>query len=112
MTTPQLPPGWEWKRLGDICEEDKIIVDGRSSDLPFLGLEMVESETGKIDWDAQTVEGASTCFYFDVCCLNRSFSGGSGNRTEERKSILADVTEADFEKDLAALQKNPLMHHK
>jgi type I restriction enzyme S subunit len=21
MTTPQLPPGWEWKRLGDICDQ-------------------------------------------------------------------------------------------
>jgi type I restriction enzyme S subunit len=63
--TPQLPSGWEWKRLGDICAEDKVIVDGRSSDLPFLGLEMVESETGKIDWDVQTVQGTSTCFYFD-----------------------------------------------
>jgi type I restriction enzyme S subunit len=60
-----LPEGWEWKRLGDICAEAKVIVDGRSSDLPFLGLEMVESETGKIDWDAQTVQGTSTCFYFD-----------------------------------------------
>jgi hypothetical protein len=42
----------------------------------------------------------------------RQFSGGSGNWTEERKSILADVTEADFENDLAALRKNPLMQHK
>jgi hypothetical protein len=42
----------------------------------------------------------------------RQFSGGSGNWTEERKSILADVTEADFEKDLAILRKNPLMQHK
>jgi len=65
MTASSLPLGWEWKRLGDICEEDKLIVDGRSSDLPFLGLEMVEAETGKIDWAAQTVEGTSTCFYFD-----------------------------------------------
>jgi type I restriction enzyme S subunit len=65
MIAHQLPPGWDWKRLGEICEEDKVIVDGRSSDLPFLGLEMVEAETGKINWDAQTVEGTSTCFYFD-----------------------------------------------
>jgi hypothetical protein len=42
----------------------------------------------------------------------RQFSGGSGNWTEERKSILADVTEEDFERDLAALRKNPLMQHK
>jgi type I restriction enzyme S subunit len=61
----QLPLGWEWKRLGDICEEDKVIIDGRLSNLPFLGLEMVEAETGKIDWNAQTVEGTSTCFYFN-----------------------------------------------
>jgi hypothetical protein len=56
MIAHQLPPGWEWNRLGDICEEDKAIVDGRFSDLPFLGLEMVEAETRKIDWDAQTVD--------------------------------------------------------
>jgi type I restriction enzyme S subunit len=65
MIAHQLPPGWEWKRLGDICEEDKVIVDGRSSDLPFLGLEMVETETGEIDWEARTTEGTSTCYYFD-----------------------------------------------
>jgi 3-hydroxyisobutyrate dehydrogenase-like beta-hydroxyacid dehydrogenase len=40
------------------------------------------------------------------------FSGGSGNWTEERKSVLAGATEADFEKDLAALRKNSLMWHK
>jgi type I restriction enzyme S subunit len=56
---------WEWKRLGDVCAEDRKIIDGNSSNLPFLGLEMIESETGQIDWTAQTMEGSSTCFCFD-----------------------------------------------
>ena len=53
-------------RLGDACIEDKVIVDGKSSRLPYLGLEMIEPETGKIDWSANTVAGISTCFAFDA----------------------------------------------
>jgi len=64
-TGNKLPTGWEWKRLGDICVEDKVIIDGRNSTLPFIGLEMIKSETGEIDLEAQTMPGISTCFYFD-----------------------------------------------
>lgn len=53
-------------RLGEACIEDKTIIDGKSSKLPYLGLEMIESETGKIDWSASTVAGISTCFAFDT----------------------------------------------
>ena len=53
-------------RLSDACIEDKVIIDGKSSKLPYLGLEMIESETGKIDWSANTVAGISTCFAFDA----------------------------------------------
>lgn len=52
-------------RLGDACIEDKVIVDGKTSKLPYLGLEMIESQTGKIDWLANTVAGISTCFAFN-----------------------------------------------
>jgi len=61
-----LPQGWEWKRLGDVCEEDKVIVNGSDSDLPFLGMEMIESGTGEIDFSLQTTEGTSACYYFDI----------------------------------------------
>jgi hypothetical protein len=37
----------------------------------------------------------------------RQFSNGSGNWTEERKTVLANVSEADFEKDLENLRKSP-----
>jgi type I restriction enzyme S subunit len=56
---------WEIIKLGDICIEDKTIIDGSKSDLPFIGLEMVKSRTGEIIWEAQTMPGNSTCYYFD-----------------------------------------------
>jgi len=61
----KLPAGWGWKRLGDICIEDKVIIDGRNSTLPFIGMEMIKSGTGEIDLEAQTMPGVSTCYYFD-----------------------------------------------
>jgi type I restriction enzyme S subunit len=60
-----LPKNWEMKSLCDICIEDKTIIDGRKSDLPFIGLEMIKSNTGVIDLEAQTMPGVSTCYYFD-----------------------------------------------
>jgi type I restriction enzyme S subunit len=60
-----LPQGWEWKKLLDLCIEDKVIIDGKNSDLPYLGLEMIESNNSMINWDAKTIEGNGTCFYFD-----------------------------------------------
>jgi hypothetical protein len=39
----------------------------------------------------------------------RQFSGGSGNWTEDRKSILGNITEQDFEEELAALRKTPFI---
>jgi restriction endonuclease S subunit len=53
-------------RLGDVCPEDKTTINGKGSVLPYLGLEMIESETGVIDWSASTVEGISTCYSFDT----------------------------------------------
>ena len=57
---------WDIVRLGDACSEDKTIVGGKSSSIPYLGLEMIESETGRIDWSENTVEGISTCYSFDA----------------------------------------------
>jgi type I restriction enzyme S subunit len=62
----KLPEGWKWVRLGEVCQEDKLIVSGADSKLPFVGLEMVESESGKIDMSARTTEGISTCYSFDT----------------------------------------------
>jgi len=57
---------WDIVRLGDVCCEDKTHIDGNSSLKPYLGLEMIEAETGRIDWSISTVEGISTCYSFDT----------------------------------------------
>jgi type I restriction enzyme S subunit len=61
----KLPDGWSIERLSNLCVEDKIIIDGKDSKLPFLGLEMIKSDSGVIDWAAKTMEGNGTCYYFD-----------------------------------------------
>jgi type I restriction enzyme S subunit len=53
------------KDLKNLCEEDKVIIVGEKSNLPFWGLEMIESDTGAIDWTKKTTEGNGTCYYFD-----------------------------------------------
>jgi len=63
--TDKLPYGWEWKKLNDICIADKVIIDGKDSSLPFVGLEMIKSGTGEIDFELQTMDGISKCYYFD-----------------------------------------------
>jgi len=42
-------------RLCDACREDKAIIEGKLSSKPYLGLEMIEAETGRINWSANTV---------------------------------------------------------
>lgn len=66
----QLPDGWRWVELGTICRQDRTIiqVNGSISPLPYLGLEHVESQTGRILREpAETIadEGTSTTFAFD-----------------------------------------------
>jgi len=56
---------WGTVRLGDVCFEDKIIIDGNLSSKPYLGLEMIESGTGMINWSNKTSEGISSCYSFD-----------------------------------------------
>jgi len=56
---------WHMAKLGDVCLEDKTVTDGKSSSRPYLGLEMIESETGMINWSNSANEGISTCYAFD-----------------------------------------------
>lgn len=68
--TQTLPKGWKWVKLGDVCYEDKNIVDPESEEakvLPYLSLEHVESETGKILKNGECIEneGQSTTFLFN-----------------------------------------------
>ena len=66
-----LPEGWRLVRLGDICYQSKMIIEPSSEKakkLPYLGLESVESGTGKILPSTNGVsseEGKSTTFYFN-----------------------------------------------
>ncbi|HOX23272.1 MAG TPA: restriction endonuclease subunit S, partial [Elusimicrobiales bacterium] len=42
---------WRWAKLGDICKQDRTIVEPQSESsrgLPYLGLEDIESNTGRI----------------------------------------------------------------
>ncbi len=46
-----LPVGWRWTSLGKVCEQDKQSVKATDPDyagLPYLGLEHVESQTGRL----------------------------------------------------------------
>lgn len=46
-----LPAGWRWVRLGDVCKQDRRAIEPGSdlaAKLPYLGLEHVESNTGRI----------------------------------------------------------------
>ncbi len=66
-----LPAGWRRVRLGEVCREDRVIIDPTSPDannLPFLGLEHIESETGIILLDPEDLPhtALSTTFLFDT----------------------------------------------
>src|SRR5690349_1680792 len=65
------PAGWKRCALGDLCQEDRRLVDPLSDlarELPYISLEHIESNTGRIlrEPDAGTSgEGRSTTFAFD-----------------------------------------------
>jgi type I restriction enzyme S subunit len=67
-----LPPGWRWVRLGAVCVQDRALVDPKSeaaAHLSYLGLENIESQTGRILKAAIGLiadEGISTTFAFDA----------------------------------------------
>lgn len=66
-----LPNGWRWVRLGDVCHEDRHLVEPGSNDaaeLTCYGLEHVEAETGcilKRSRGQVEDEGKSATFRFD-----------------------------------------------
>ena len=70
-TVNQLPPGWRWAKLDDACDQDREIVEPNSrlaAQLPYLSLEHVESNTGRILKklaDGAQGEAKSTTFAFD-----------------------------------------------
>ena len=62
--TQALPSGWRLGRMGDICFQDRITLRaGMEPNLPYLGLEHIESETGEIVSVSQDTP-TSTTFRF------------------------------------------------
>ena len=46
-----LPGGWRWATLGEVCVEDRVGISGDDpeySGLPYLGLEHIEPDTGRV----------------------------------------------------------------
>jgi len=66
-----LPKGWQWVKLGDVCKQDRQIVEPKSSlasRLLYLSLEHIESNSGRIlrePTEPIQDEGRSTSFHFD-----------------------------------------------
>jgi type I restriction enzyme S subunit len=56
--------GWEIGTLSQFCEMDRNIASKEDSDLPYLGLEDVESDTGRILQSKEKSEIIGTCFKF------------------------------------------------
>jgi type I restriction enzyme, S subunit len=67
----ELPEGWRWVRLGDVCLPDRQIVEPNTShaeSLAYYSLEHIESETGRIlktPTEPLELEGKSMTFLFD-----------------------------------------------
>lgn len=67
----KLPDGWRWVRLGEVCQQDRQIIEASSEEakrLLYLSLEHIESQTGKILRNPESLiedEGKSTTFAFD-----------------------------------------------
>ncbi len=67
----ELPEGWRWVKLGDVCLPDRQIVEPNTShaeSLAYYSLEHIESETGRIlktPTEPVELEGKSMTFLFD-----------------------------------------------
>ena len=67
----EIPQGWRWVSLSDVCTEDRQAIDGQSDAagvLPYVSLENIESVSGKIVFYAgsnSSTQGISNCFRFD-----------------------------------------------
>jgi type I restriction enzyme S subunit len=55
--------GWEEKRLGDVCEYDKTSY--KSDDLPYVGLEDIQSNSGKLIGPLTARSVKSLTFHFN-----------------------------------------------
>ncbi len=69
-TEKPLPEGWRWVKLGEVCIQDRQIIDPGSEKAlcPYLGLEHIESNTGKILLETHELDekqGKSTTFAFN-----------------------------------------------
>jgi len=68
----KLPKDWRWMKLGEVCEQDRQIVEPRSAQascLPYISLEHVESCSGRILREPSAPvedEGFSTTFRFSA----------------------------------------------
>jgi type I restriction enzyme S subunit len=64
-----LPQGWRWVKLGEVCSQDRTILapeDAEAKKRDYLGLERIESQTGRIlPLSFSTEEGISTTFAYD-----------------------------------------------
>jgi len=66
-----LPDGWRWARLGDLCMQDRRVVSPnmpQADRLPYLSLEHIESQTGRVlrkPTEGSEDVGTSTTFAFD-----------------------------------------------
>lgn len=70
-TRRELPKDWRTEKLGKLCLQDRRIIEpgtSQSAELPYLSLEHVESNTGRILREPSDVvedEGKSVTFAFD-----------------------------------------------
>lgn len=67
----KLPDSWRWISLGEVCQQDRRVIDASSEKakkLLYLSLEHIESQTGQILRNPESPledEGKSTTFAFD-----------------------------------------------
>ena len=57
---------WQLERLGDVCTFERRVIE--DSTLPYIGMEDVESESGRISQsvlDGTNTVGSGTAYYFD-----------------------------------------------
>lgn len=55
--------GWEVKKLGEVCKYDKTA--NKRIDLPYVGLENIESNTGVFTGSLAAQKVKSSTFYFN-----------------------------------------------
>ena len=71
LVTEQRKQRWPLVALGEVCDEDRRSIDGKTEEskkLQYLGLDNIESRTGKINLsenETATGSGQSNCFLFD-----------------------------------------------